>query len=100
MLSPFSAITQCQNRRGYLFEWQYELSRTKRDGCARHSKDDTRRLVLGDSACPNVAHGTQTYRAVLSHAGQHDADSARAVTLGHRVEQGIDGWLVAVQTFV
>src|SRR5437667_11505340 len=45
--SPFPAITQQQDRRGDLFQGQYELGGVEGDTRTGHSKYNGRRLILG-----------------------------------------------------
>ena len=47
-------------------------------------------LGLAEGQSARLPHGEQTFRAVLTHAGQNDARRLRASCEGDRVEKHVD----------
>src|SRR5215472_8807063 len=61
-----------------------------KDGLARHTKDNTSRLVLGNGEGIGALHFQETIRAIVAHARQQDSYGIGSSGLGHGTEQHID----------
>ena len=64
-----------------------------------HAVDDTALLVLPQGGRSLLPHVKQSFRTVLSHAGENHAEGSSAYFLGDRVKQDIHGWAAAMDWF-
>jgi hypothetical protein len=71
---------------GDLAEREDGIDATGLDRGDWHTRNDGRFPILRESGCARVSHGPQATRAVAPHAGQHDANGARAVHLRNGAE--------------
>ena len=72
------------------------LGRTDLGGDLRHSVHDAALLVLGERFRSTSAHGQQTLRPVVAHAGEEYSDTARPGLRRDRVEEHVHARTVAV----